>query len=68
MKSTNELKELKSLDEKALKEKLASTEHELMNIRFKQAAGQLEHTAQLATLRKRIARLRTMLNQRAKAH
>lgn len=62
MKSTDELKDLRALDRDGLSERLASTEHELMNIRFKQAAGQLEHTAQLRQLRKRVARIRTLLN------
>ena len=63
MKAKDDLKELRGLDATELKGKLSSTEEELMNLRFRNAAGQLEQTAQLTQLRKRVARVKTVLKE-----
>jgi large subunit ribosomal protein L29 len=38
-----------------------------MNIRFRRASGQLENTAQLKLLRRRIARLKTFIAEKERA-
>jgi large subunit ribosomal protein L29 len=47
-----------------LEERLAATRRELFNLRFQHATGQLENTGQLKEVRKNIARLLTVLNQK----
>ena len=59
MKSSAEIKEFRGLAESELTERISSTEQELMNLRFKHASAQLDQTAQLKQLRRRIARLKT---------
>ena len=38
---------------------------ELFNLRFQQATGQLENTARLSKVRKNIARIKTILSEKA---
>ncbi|MCB0323489.1 MAG: 50S ribosomal protein L29 [Bdellovibrionales bacterium] len=64
MKSTDVIKEARSLDEAALEEKITGIKEELMRLRFRKAVGQLEHTAQLKTLKRNIARLNTILGEK----
>ncbi len=40
---------------------------ELFNLRFQQATGQLENTARLKTVKKTIARIKTVLTERENA-
>lgn len=40
---------------------------ELFNLRFQQATGQLENTARLKTVKKDIARIKTVLTERQSA-
>lgn len=63
MKIKEQLKELRKLDKAGLVEQLRSSEQELMNLRFKHAAAQLTHTAQFELIRKRVARIRTLLSE-----
>ena len=56
-----EVREL-SLDE--LERRVAETRRELFNLRFQHATGQLENTGQLQKVRRNIARLLTVLNQK----
>lgn len=51
--------ELKGLAIDELKKREASAKEELFNLRFQQAAGQLENTARLSTVKKDIARIKT---------
>jgi len=55
----------KSDDE--LKELLASLKKESLNLRFQQASGQLENTARRQTVRRDIARILTVLDERGRA-
>ncbi len=64
MKASEELKEARTLDVDALDEQIASAKNELMSLRFKQVSSQLEHTAQLQTVRKRVARLMTIRTEK----
>jgi large subunit ribosomal protein L29 len=56
-----EVREL-SVDE--LERRVAETRRELFNLRFQHATGQLENTGQLQEVRRNIARLLTVLNQK----
>ncbi len=55
----------KSHDE--LKDELLSLRKEAFNLRFQQASGQLENTAQVRRVRRDIARVKTLLHARVQA-
>jgi large subunit ribosomal protein L29 len=57
----NELAEL-SLGE--LLDELRATKQEALNLRFRNATGQLENTAEISKVRKQIARINTLIRQR----
>ena len=56
--------EARELDVEELEERLAETRRELFNLRFQHATGQLENTGQVREVRRNIARLLTVLNQK----
>ena len=56
--------EVRELDVEELQHRVAQTRRELFNLRFQHATGQLENTGQLKEVRKNIARLLTVLNQK----
>ena len=56
--------EVSELDVEELQQRVAQTRRELFNLRFQHATGQLENTGQLKEVRKNIARLLTVLNQK----
>jgi large subunit ribosomal protein L29 len=56
--------EVRELDVEALQQRVVQTRRELFNLRFQHATGQLENTGQLKEVRKNIARLLTVLNQK----
>jgi large subunit ribosomal protein L29 len=56
--------EVRELDVEELKRRVSETRRELFNLRFQHATGQLENTGQLKEVRKNIARLLTVLNQK----
>jgi large subunit ribosomal protein L29 len=43
---------------------LQATKHEALNLRFRNATGQLENTAELRKVRRQIARINTYIRQR----
>ena len=55
----------KSDDE--LKEQLIDLKKEAFNLRFQTASGQLENTAQVQSVRRDIARIKTVLSERTSA-
>ena len=57
----NDLTEL-SLGE--LIDELRATKQEALNLRFRNATGQLENTAEIKRVRRQIARLNTLIRQR----
>jgi len=57
------IKELKSLTPTELEVKGREFRQELLNLRIRQTAGQLEKPSRLRELRKDIARVETLLNQ-----
>jgi len=56
--------EARELDVEELEQRLAETRRELFNLRFQHATGQLENTGQLKEVRRNIARLLTVRNQK----
>lgn len=56
--------EVRELDVPELEKRIADTRRELFNLRFQHATGQLENTGQLKDVRRNIARLLTVLNQK----
>ena len=56
-------KDLVGLSTEELLEKEAEYRQELFNLRFQLATGQLENTARIKTVRKNIARVKTVLRQ-----
>jgi large subunit ribosomal protein L29 len=57
--------ELRNLGRDELMEKLGSAKEELFNLRFQAATGQLESHGRLRAVRKDIARIYTVLTERA---
>ena len=58
-------KELKAKTPEALREELVALKKEAFNLRFQLATGQLENTARMRIVRKEVARIKTVLNQKA---
>ena len=56
-------KELLELSTEELLNKESEYRQELFNLRFQLATGQLENTARIKTVRKNIARVKTVLRQ-----
>ncbi|HIX39354.1 50S ribosomal protein L29 [Desulfovibrio piger] len=56
--------ELSKLSADELKAKLAEQREELMQARFKHATAQLEKTSELKAMRRQVARISTILNQK----
>jgi large subunit ribosomal protein L29 len=66
----NKAMNAKELHEKTpdqLREDLVSLKKESFNLRFQQATGQMEGTARMKTVRRDVARVKTILNQKAAA-
>jgi large subunit ribosomal protein L29 len=47
-----------------LVEELRATKHEALNLRFRNATGQLDNTAEITKVRRQIARINTLIRQR----
>ncbi|MDO5647971.1 50S ribosomal protein L29 [Paracoccus sp. (in: a-proteobacteria)] len=58
-------KELRSKTPDQLKDQLVALKKEAFNLRFQQATGQLEGTARMRAVRRDVARVKTILNQKA---
>ncbi len=56
--------ELRALSTDALRAKLNDTREELMKLRFQQATGELTDTSRLPQIRRDIARILSVLNER----
>ena len=50
-----------------LREELASLKKEAFNLRFQQATGQLDSTARMRSVKRDVARVNTILNEKAAA-
>lgn len=60
-------KEARDLSVAEINVKLTETREKLLNLRLRKQTGQVEKTHELRALRKDIARLETVKNQKAKA-
>lgn len=58
------VQEIKELDNAALLVKVEEYKKELFGLRFQQATGSLENTARIRTVRKSIARIKTIIRER----
>ncbi len=58
---TSEIREMSAQD---IELKIAEIKKELLNLRFQLATGNLEDTAQIKSLKKDVARLKTILNEK----
>lgn len=56
--------DLVEMDLGSLLEELRETKQEALNLRFRNATGQLENTAELRKVRRQIARINTYIRQR----
>ena len=59
--------EARDLTEDQLKDRLLLLKKEQFNLRFQRASGQLEPTSRVGEVRKDIARIKTVLRQKALA-
>ncbi len=57
--------DVRELNEKELEEKVAELKEELFNLRFQQATGQLDNYMRIKEVRHSIARVKTVLRERA---
>jgi large subunit ribosomal protein L29 len=57
--------ELRELEEDQLDDRMRAARRELYELRFKHAVGQLENSSQISKVRHDIARIFTVLNERA---
>ena len=57
--------ELKNKTPDELRDQLVALKKEAFNLRFQQATGQLENTARMRVVRRDVARVKTILNQKA---
>jgi len=58
---TNEIRDMESTK---INEEIVQLKKELFDLRFQQATGQLENTARISNVKKAIARMKTVLNER----
>ena len=65
MKSSEYLKELRTQSAAQLQEQLVAAKKELFNLRFQNATNQLDNTGRIKEVRKNIARIRTVITEKA---
>jgi large subunit ribosomal protein L29 len=58
--------QIREWDTTKINEEISELKRELFDLRFQQATGQLENTARIRKVRKAIARMKTVLTERAK--
>ena len=59
-------KELRDKTPDQLREELVNLKKEAFNLRFQQATGQMESTARMRGVRRDVARVKTILNEKAR--
>ena len=65
MKKTEFLNDLKVKSSSELQAELVAAKKELFNLRFQNATNQLNNTARIKEVRKNIARIQTLLTEKA---
>lgn len=56
--------EIRNLSQNEVARRLDEAHHEMFNLRFQYATGQLKNTTRLSQVRREIARLRSILRER----
>lgn len=56
--------EIREWDTTKINSEIIALKKELFDLRFQQATGQLENTARISKVKKAIARMKTVLNER----
>lgn len=67
MKSSKFVEELKGKSAEELNKELVAAKKELFNLRFQNATNQLDNTARIKEVRKNIARIQTVITEKARA-
>jgi large subunit ribosomal protein L29 len=57
-------KEIRDMNSKDILNEITNLKRELFDLRFQQATGQLSNSARISTLKRTIARMKTILNER----
>ena len=65
MKSSEYLKELRTQSAAQLQEQLVAAKKELFNLRFQNVTNQLDNTGRIKEVRKNIARIQTVITEKA---
>ncbi len=65
MKSKKYIEDLKAKSAAELKDELVAAKKELFNLRFQNATNQLDNTSRINEVRKNIARISTVIAQKA---
>ena len=63
----NYVEDLKTKSAAELQEELVAAKKELFNLRFQNATNQLDNTSRIKEVRKNIARIQTLIAQKANA-
>ena len=66
MKMNKYVEDLKAKSAAELNNELVAAKKELFNLRFQNATNQLDNTARIKEVRKNIARIQTIISQKAK--
>ena len=66
MKTNKYVEELKAKTAAELNEELVAAKKELFNLRFQNATNQLDNTSRIKEVRKNIARIQTIISEKAK--
>ena len=67
MKTNKFVEELKNKSANELNEELVAAKKELFNLRFQNATNQLDNTSRIKEVRKHIARIQTVITEKANA-
>ncbi len=67
MKTSKFVNDLKTKELVELNEELVAAKKELFNLKFQNATNQLENTSRIKEVRKNIARIQTVISQKAQA-
>ena len=68
MKTQKYLEDIRTKSAVELEEELVAAKKELFNLRFQNATNQLDNTSRIAEVRKNIARISTVIAQKAAAN
>ena len=58
------IKDIRKLKAEDLKKQLEESHHELFNLRFQEATGQLSNQSEIKKVKKTIARIKTIMRER----